>query len=103
MPKKPTEKKLPAFVRTSTVLVLLALLWLAGCATPPMQPPSAPVRSVQIPPLPSYARQPPLPPECLPSCESRLTTMRESWLNSLQTPTWPGSPANAATTKPEKP
>ena len=100
MPNKPTPPKSRPFLSSVTLLVLLVVWSLIGCATPPAPLPSLPVKSVQIPPLPGYARQPPLPPECLPTCESALTKERESWLSLLQTLTWPDAPANANTTKP---
>lgn len=103
MLKKTTPRKSPPFIRFGTLIVLVLLLWIAGCATPPAPLPISPPKPMQMPPLPSYARQPKLPPECLPSCESALTSERESWLNLLQTLTWPGSPASAATTKPAQP
>lgn len=103
MRRKPTGENSPPFVSIGTVIVLLALLWLSGCATPPAPPPVLPVKSVQIPPLPSYARQPQMPPECLPSCESGLTTARESWLGLLMTLTLPGLPASGDTAKRVKP
>ena len=103
MRKKPTPENSPPFISIVTVIALLVLLWLTGCATPPAPPPSLPVKSVQIPPLPSYARQPPMPPECLPSCESALTTERESWHGLLMTLTLPGLPANVDMTRRVKP
>ena len=100
MPKRPMAKKSPPFVSISTALVLLLALLLAGCAAPPPTLPTAPVKSVQIPPLPSYAKQPPTPLWCLPNCETGLTKERESWLDSLRTLTLPGLPASADTKKP---
>lgn len=103
MRKKPMPKKSPPFVSTGTVIVLLLVLWLTGCATPPVPLPPLPVKPVQIPALPSYAKQPPMPPECLPTCENRLTIMRESWLEQLTTLTLQGPLVNAPTTPPAKP
>lgn len=103
MRKKPTPENSPPFISIVTVIALLVLLWLTGCATKPAPPPSLPVKSVQIPTLPSYARQPPRPPECLPSCESALTTERESWHGLLMTLTLPGLPVLDAMTKRVKP
>ena len=103
MRKKPMPKKSPPFMSIGTVIVLLLVLWLSGCATPPAPLPPLPVKSVQIPALPSYARQPAPPPECLPTCESGLTKERESWLNLLQTLIWPAEPASVSTTAPAQP
>ena len=103
MRKKPTPENSPPFMSIGVVIALLVLLWLTGCATPPAPPPSLPVKSVQIPPLPSYARQPPMPPECLPSCAGALTTKRESWHGLLMMRTLPGLPANVDMTKRVKP
>ena len=103
MRKKPTPENSPPFISIVTVIALLLVLWLTGCATPPAPPPSLPVKSVQIQTLPSFARQPPMPPECLPSCESGLTTERESWHGLLMTLTLPGLPANGDTKRRVKP
>lgn len=100
MHKKPTPQKSRPFVPSLTLLVLLVVWSLAGCATPPAPMPSAPVRSVQIPPLPSYARQPPTPSTCLPTCSAALNSERQSWLELLTTEASPDAPANANTTKP---
>lgn len=83
MRKTPTPKKSPPFISTWTVLALLAVWLLSGCVTPPPPLPSEPVRSVQLPPLPTFARQPATPSECLGGCLQKLTTMRESWRSSL--------------------
>ena len=102
MRKMPTPRKSPPFVSIWTVLALLAVWLLSSCATPQPPLPSAPVKSVQIPPLPSYAKQPPTPSWCLPNCETGLTKERESWLGSLRTLTLPVLPASADTRKPTK-
>lgn len=98
MRKTPTPKKSPPFISASTVLLLLAVWLLSGCETPPKPLPSAPVRSVQIPPLPTWARQPATPSECLPTCLDALTRERESWQTLLTGATLPGAPASASTT-----
>ena len=103
MQTKLTREKSKPFVKLGQLIALLVLLWLSGCATPPAPLPSLPVRSVQIPPLPLYAKQPPMPPECSPTCETNLTSVRESWLARLMMPTLPETPAPGSTTKPVKP
>ena len=83
MPKKHTPSKSRPFVPSLTLLVIVLVWSLVGCATPPAPMPSAPVRSVQMPPLPSYARQPPTPSTCLPTCSAALNSERQSWLDRL--------------------
>lgn len=46
---------------------------LTGCAVPPKSPPAVPAR---IPALPTQARQPATPSECLPTCLANLTKER---------------------------
>jgi hypothetical protein len=103
MQSKYTPKKSPLFVRLALLTVPLALLLLSGCATPPAPPLPLPVKPAQMPQLPGYAKQPPMPPECSPTCERNLTSVRESWLARLMTPTLPAPPASAGTPKFEKP
>lgn len=103
MPKKSTPPKQPDFVSWPTVALLLLLLLVSGCKTLPQTPPSVPVRSVQVPPLPSYAIQPTTPSECLPSCLEWLTAQREEWLRLLQNAGRQGLPASEDTTPSEKP
>ena len=98
MPSKPTPKKSPPFISRWAVLVLVLLWSLAGCETQPKQPSSALVRSVQAQPLPTWARQPEIPSECLGGCLQKLTAMRESWRTSLTGGTSPAAPASASTT-----
>ena len=100
MPKPPTPPKSRPFLPMWSALVLLVVWSLVGCATPPAPMPSAPVRSVQIPPLPSYARQPPAPSTCLPTCSAELNSERQSWLELLTTEASPDVPASANTKKP---
>ena len=59
---------------------LAAMLLLAGCGKPSTIYQDA---SVQIPALPQSARQPELPPECLPTCTQGLMRLRESMLQQL--------------------
>lgn len=59
---------------------LTAMLLLAGCAKDSTIYQDA---SVQIPALPQSARQPELPPECLPTCTQGLMRLRESMLQQL--------------------
>jgi len=103
MPKTSTPPKPQPFVSWPTAIVLLLLLLVSGCKTLPQTPPSVPVRSVQIPPLPSYAIQPEIPPDCSPSCLEKLTGLREKWLRMLMTPEPQGLPASGNTTQPVKP
>ena len=103
MPRKPTPKKSPPFISASTVLLLLAVWLLSGCAAPPKPLPSEPVRSVQLPPLPTFARQPATPSECLPTCLDALTSERAYWQTLLTSDTSPAAPASAITTPPAKP
>jgi len=98
MPPKPKP-----FISTWTVLVLVLALSLSGCGTRPTPLPSAPVRGVQLPPLPTYARQPETPSECLPTCLDGLMRERQSWLTLLTDDSSLDAPANASTTPPEKP
>lgn len=102
MHKKPTAKKSPPFVSISTALVIVLLWNLAGCVTQPPALPPEPVRSVQIPPLPTWARQPVTPSECLPTCSDALTRERENWQTLLTGDTLPAAPASASTTPPVK-
>lgn len=103
MRKKFMPRKSRPFIGLGTLIALLALLWLSGCAAPSAPPPPAQARSVQIPPLPSFARQPTRPPECWPSCETALMRERASWLGLLTTPTQQVPPASGGTTTPIKP
>lgn len=102
MPRKPTPKKSPPFISASTVLLLLAVWLLSGCKTPPPPLPSEPVRSVQLPPLPTFARQPEIPSECWPTCLDALTSERAYWQTLLTGDTSPAAPASASTTAPAK-
>lgn len=102
MRKTPTPKKSPPFISTWTVLALLAVWLLSGCVTPQPPLPPEPVRSVQLPPLPTFARQPEIPSECWPTCWDALTSERQSWLRSLTSDTSPAAPASASTTPPAK-
>ena len=103
MQTKNTQEKSRPFMKLGQLIALLVLLWLGGCATQVEKLPSSPVKSVQLPPLPKYAQQPPMPPECSPTCETNLTSVRESWLARLMMPTLPVPPAPGSTTKPVKP
>lgn len=102
MRKTPTPKKSPPFISTWTALALLAVWLLIGCETPPPPLPSEPVRSVQLPPLPTFARQPEIQSACSPTCWDALTSERQSWLKSLTDATSLAEPASANTTAPEK-
>lgn len=102
MRKTPTPKKSPPFSTIATVLALLAVWLLSGCVTPQPPLPPEPVRSVQLPPLPTFARQPATPSECLPTCLDALTSERESWQTLLTGDTLPAAPASASTTAPAR-
>ena len=102
MRKTPTPKKSPPFVSLSTALVIVLLWSLAGCVTQPPAQQAEPVRSVQIPPLPTWARQPATPSVCLPTCLDALTSERESWQNLLTGDTLPAAPASSSTTPPAR-
>ena len=103
MRKKPMPPKSKPFISIGTALVIVLLWSLAGCKTPPAPLPPAPVRSVQIPPLPSYARQPTTPSVCWPTCLDALTHERESWQTWLNSGALPAELVNVPTTKPAKP
>lgn len=100
MRKTPMPKKSPPFISTWTALVIVLLWSLAGCVTQPPAQQAEPVRSVQIPPLPTWARQPATPSECLPTCLDGLTSERAYWQTLLTGEASPAAPANASTTPP---
>lgn len=102
MRRKTMPKKSKPFISISTVLALLAVWLLSGCVTPQPPLPPEPVRSVQLPPLPTFARQPATPSECLPTCSDALTSERAYWQTLLTGDTSPAAPASASTTKPAK-
>lgn len=102
MRKKPTPKKSPPFISIWAALVLVLMWSLAGCTLPLQPPPSEPVRSVQLQPLPTWARQPETPSECWPTCSDALTSARASWRTSLTEATSPAAPVSASTTPPGK-
>ena len=102
MPRKPMPRKSKPFISIWTALALVLLWSLAGCETPPAPPSSKPVPSVQLPPLPSYARQPQTPLECSPTCLDALTSERAYWQTLLTGDTSPAAPASASTTPPAK-
>jgi len=98
---RPKQKpKRQPFVSTLTALALLVVYLLSGCATqsPPLQPP--PVQTVRLQPLPSYAKQPPPPPDCSVTCMTNLTASRESMQKKLTGAALPAGPANESTKKP---
>lgn len=102
MRKTPTPRKSPPFISTWTALALLAVWLLSGCETPRPPLPPEPVRSVQLPPLPTFARQPEIPSECSPTCLDGLTSERAYWQTLLTGEASPAAPASASTTPPEK-
>lgn len=83
LPTKPRRKPTP-FVSNGTLLLLVLLLLLKGCATP-----SVPPEPVRLPALPTSAVQPTPPQVCVPSCLDSLTRWREKSADSLTTPTKP--------------
>ena len=102
MPRKSMPRKSPPFISISTVLVLLTVWLISGCVTPQPPLPPEPVRSVQLPPLPTFARQPETPSECLPTCLDGLTKERAYWQTLLTGEASPAAPASASTTRPGK-
>ncbi len=102
MRRKNMQKKSKPFISISTVLALLAVWLLSGCVTPQPPLPPGPVSSVQLPPLPTFARQPETPSECLPTCLDALTSERAYWQTLLTGDTLPAAPASASTTPPAR-
>ena len=100
MPNKPMPQKPRPFVLLLSVLVMMAIGLLAGCSVQPKPLPSTPVQGVRLPPLPSYAKQPTTPPECLPTCWDSLTKEREYWLTLLKGEASPEGLANGSTMRP---
>ena len=98
MPKKDTPNKRRPFISIWTALAIVLLWSLAGCKTPPKPQPGAPVSSVQLPPLPIWARQPATPLECSPTCLDGLTTERSYWRSLLTGGTSQAGPASESTT-----
>lgn len=94
------KPKQTPFVSSSVLMALLLALLLSGCVTQPQQPPSPPTPSVRLQPLPQSARQGDPPPECLQTCLSKLTSMREQWQQRLNAVAWPDSSAKPSTTQP---
>ena len=103
MRRKATRQKSQPFISISVALSLLVIWLLSGCAMPQNHLQTKPVRSVQIPPLPSYARQPTTPSVCWPTCLDALTHERESWQTWLNSGALPAELVNVPTTKPAKP
>lgn len=102
MRKKNTAKKQKPFISLWTVLAMIAVWLLTGCGTPLPALSPKPVQSVQLPPLPSWARQPTTPSECLPTCLDGLTRERGYWQTLLNSGTLPAEPASESTTPPVK-
>ena len=100
MPKKSTPQKPKPFISLWTALAIVLLFSLSGCGTRSTPLPGVPVMGVQLPPLPTYARQPTTPLECLPTCLDALMKERESWLTLLTDEALPGAHVNAPTTMP---
>jgi hypothetical protein len=82
------------YLKTLTLLPLVALLLIAGCATPPAPlPPEPVVIQPKRLPLPPEARQPPVPAICLPTCLEGWQRTVEQWLQKLNDAESPGLPA----------
>ncbi len=96
--RKPRPKQTP-FVSNWTVIAVILVLLLSGCGTLQQQPPSVPISSVRLQPLPQSARQPNPPPECLNGCLANLTKERERWRALLMQAAQPDSSANNSTTR----
>lgn len=96
--RKPKPKQTP-FVSNWTVIAVLLAWLLSGCAMPQPQPPSSPIPSVRLQPLPQSARQPNPPPECLNGCLANLTKERERWRALLMQAAWPDSSAKPSMTQ----
>lgn len=95
--RKPKPKQTP-FVSNWTVIAILLALLLSGCGTLQQQPPSVPISSVRLQPLPQSARQGNPPPECSPTCLDWLTTQRAEWQRLLNSAAFPASSAKPGTT-----
>lgn len=80
--------------RLELTLMLLALLS-SGCGHG--SPLSKPVPGPQIPPLPVAARQPAMPPTCLPTCSANASAEFDRWLSTPTPPASPVKPASAPT------
>ena len=76
-----TKHNLPRLLLTA----LTALLASCSASIPPLPLPS--VKPPRIPVLPSQARQPPTPSECLPSCSAGLERELRSLSDLLTAPT----------------
>lgn len=98
MPKSPTPPWFSPSRLIWPVLAVLLTVLLPGCSTPPMPLQPKPVEGVRPQPLPTYARQPETPSECLPTCSDALTVERESWRTLLTDAALPAGPASASTT-----
>ena len=95
--RKPKPKQTP-FVSNWTVIAILLALLLSGCGTLHQQPPSSPISSVRLQPLPQSARQGNPPPESSPTFSAWLTKQRESWQKLLTEAAWPDSNAKPSMT-----
>lgn len=94
--RKPRPKQTP-FVSNWAVIAMLLVLLLSGCAMQQQQPPSVPISSVRLQPLPQSARQGNPPPESLPTFSAWLTKQRDVWQKLLTETAWPASSANSST------
>lgn len=78
------QKKPTPFVSNGTLLVVMLIWLLTGCAGPTVAP-----EPVRLPALPPSAKQPIKPPTCEPRCLDALTNLRERSADLLTTPTKP--------------
>ncbi len=81
--------------------MLTLLAWLLSACASVSQPslPPLDVRPPAIPRLPSAARQPKTPPECLPTCSAGVSREFDSWLTSPTNAAQPGQPASGPMTR----
>ena len=82
------------YSRIWTPPLLVAMLLIVGCATPPepLQPVPVVIQPKRLP-LPPEARQPPVPAICLPTCLEGWQRTVEQWLQKLNGGESPGLPA----------
>ncbi len=99
----PNKKLMPwplTFVTNWTLPLPLVAFLLAGCAKQLQPLPPPPSQGVRLTPLPSSARQPTPPPECLPTCTAGLTRERDSSRELLTNATSPAAPVSGSPMKP---
>lgn len=82
-----------------SLMLLLPLMLLQGCASVSQPSPPVVAPPPAIPPLPAVARQPTPPPICSPTCSAGLMKLRTELLNMLTQPASPAEGASAPTTR----